>query len=215
MQPGELSKLLGTVSAPTLRRWGKTYARFLSPSANPPRGKPRRITEHDARVLSLVEALRGVGHDHSAILARLEAEQANHWENLPPLQGRSPSAAEPSDLPALRLQHQYLQQRNAEVDNQLSEIQARIPKLQEEVERARSQNNRLDQEGQQKIEALQTELQDAKMQAALLKVRLSEYSRGRGEPVNVAVIVTGAFALGVMLAMMLLVITATMLNAIR
>jgi len=226
MQPAELSRLLGNVSGPTLRRWGKTYARFLSPGANPPLGKPRRISDHDAGVLSLVAALRTARFDHEAIVARLEAEEADHWGNLPlllpgqklsdamPVAQASAHDAEPSGLPALRIQHQYLEQRNSEVSRQLSEAQARIPKLEEELERTRSRGNEGIQAWQQKIDALQTELQETKAQAALLKVQLSAYSLGREKPVNVAVLIAGGLTFGAALAVMLLLIVALVLNAV-
>jgi len=94
---------------------GKTYSRFLSPGANPPRGKLRRISERDAKVLVLVAALRDAGQDHNAIVVRLEAEEENNWENLPPLfQDRDSNAIpvahagtralESSELSALRTQ---------------------------------------------------------------------------------------------------------------
>lgn len=224
MQPSELSKLLGNVSAPTLRRWGKTYSRFLSPGANPPRGKPRSITEHDARVLSLIAALRDAGHDHNAIVARLEAEEANNWENLPPLSEdwnsndtmpvalAAARAAELSEATALRTQIQYLEQRNTELTSLLDEAQSRVMQLQGELERVRSESDGRFQERQQKLDALQTELQEARAQVALLEGKLSAYSLGRDKPVNVAVIVSGALAFGAVLVVILLVIVAIVLS---
>lgn len=224
MQPSELSKLLGNVSAPTLRRWGKTYSRFLSPGANPPRNKPRRISERDARVLALVAALRDAGHDHTAIVARLEAEEANNWRSLPPrFQSRDSSAlpiayagaraSKSSELPALRTQVQRLEQRNTELSRLLNEEQARIPKLEEEIEQVRSRNSERDLEQQQKLDMLQTELQDAKMQAALLEVKLSQYSLGRDKPANVAIIVSGAVVFSAAVVIILFIVAAIVLSA--
>lgn len=225
MQPSELSKLLGNVSAPTLRRWGKIYSRFLSPGANPPRGKPRRISERDARVLALVAALRDAGHDHSTIIDRLEAEEVTNWRNLPLLfQGQSVNdelraaysiarATESSELPALRARRQSLEQRNTELSRLLNETQARIPQLEEALERARNWNNERDQEHQQKLDTLQTELQDAKMRTALLEVRLSQYSLGRERPVNVAIIVSGAVVFSAAVVIILFIVAAIVLSS--
>lgn len=225
MQPAELSKLLGSVSAPTLRRWGKAYSRYLSPGASPPRGKPRSITERDARVLSLIAALRDAGHDHNAILARLDAEEANNWENLPPLPngwdgaGTMPvalaaaRAAEMSETSALRTQNQYLQQRNAEILEHLDRAQERVTLLQEELDRVRGDGEGRVLERQQKVDALHTELQAARSEVSLLEGKLSAYSLGRDKPVNVAVIVTGAVAFGAVLVVILLVVVAIVLNA--
>lgn len=220
MQPGELSKLLGNVSAPTLRRWGKTYSRFLSPGASPPRGKPRSITEHDARVLSLIAALRDAGQDHSSIVARLEAEEANDWENLPPLPNGWDStdtmpvslaaarAAELSENAALRTQIQYLEQRQTELGNLLEDARARVTQLQKELEQTRDEGK----EREQKNDALHRELQEARAQVALLEGKLSAYSLGRDKPVNVAVIVTSALAFGAVLVVILLVVVAIVLS---
>jgi len=220
MQPGELSKLLGNVSAPTLRRWGKTYSRFLSPGASPPRGKPRSITEHDARVLSLIAALRDAGQDHSSIVARLEAEEANDWENLPPLPNGWDSAdtmpvslaaaraAELSENAALRTQIQYLEQRQTELGNLLEDARAHVTELQKELEQTRDEGK----EREQKNDALHRELQEARAQVALLEGKLSAYSLGRDKPVNVAVIVTTALALGAVLVVILLIVVAIVLS---
>lgn len=224
MQPGELSKLLGNVSAPTLRRWGKTYSRFLSPGASPPRGKPRSITEHDARVLSLIAALRDAGQDHNAIIARLEAEEGNNWENLPPLPNGWDSAdtmpvslaaaraAELSEAAALRTQIQYLEQRKTELANLLDDALARLEHSQKELESVRNDSNQRVEERDQKIDALQREIQEARAEVALLNGKLSAYSLGRDKPVNVAVIVTSALAFGAVLVVILLVVVAIVLS---
>lgn len=224
MQPGDLAKLLGNVSAPTLRRWGKTYSRFLSSGANPPRGKPRHISKRDARVLALVAALRDAGHDHSTIIDRLEAEEATNWLNLPPLfQDRdsnsipvahaSARASESSELPALRTQVQCLEQCNTELSRLLNETQARIPQLQESLAQVRAQDDARKKEEQQKIDVLRTALQETRMQAALLEVRLSQYSLGRERPINVAIIVSGAVVFSAAVVIILFIVAAIVLSA--
>lgn len=224
MQPAELSKLLGSVSAPTLRRWGKTYSRYLSPGASPPRGKPRSITERDARVLSLIASLRDAGHDQNAILARLDAEEANNWENLPPLPngwdtaGTMPvalaaaRAAEMSETSALRTQNQYLQQRFAEVSEQRDRGLERITLLEAELNRLRGDSGERLLEEQQKVTTLQTELQAARSEVSLLEGLLSAYSLGRDKPVNIGVIIAGTLAIGMVLAVLLMAIVAIVLT---
>lgn len=60
------------ISVSTVRQWGKEYADFMSPLANPEKGKPRRYTDDDIAVLHTVNVLRAEFTPHEDIEHRLE-----------------------------------------------------------------------------------------------------------------------------------------------
>lgn len=84
MNPSTLAARLN-VNSDTVRRWASTYAVYLSPSANPTRGKSRSFTDHDARILLLVSTLRDSGFDHGDIDTRLKELHQDSWTGLPEL----------------------------------------------------------------------------------------------------------------------------------
>jgi len=62
-------------SGTTIRNYAAEFAEFLSPSATPPAGKPRRFTEEDLAVLSTVFVMRGQLAPPAAIIAALHDGQ--------------------------------------------------------------------------------------------------------------------------------------------
>lgn len=72
-QPSEVAKLLG-VSAFTVRRWCEWHSAYLSPSANPSPGRPRRLSAQDVEVMRHVAQLRTQGLTTVEINAQLEGK---------------------------------------------------------------------------------------------------------------------------------------------
>lgn len=72
---GEVSARLGLVdkNSNTLRGWTEEFKEFLSASANPAPGLPRRYTAHDMQVLSVVRDYRANHLSYEEIRDRLRA----------------------------------------------------------------------------------------------------------------------------------------------
>lgn len=92
---GEVSNQLG-VAAHQLRRWCKYHAAHLSPEANPAHpGIERRLTAHDASVLSSVRDMRAQGLTAALINVRLgesvvgEVVEASHAAQEGPQQAQA------------------------------------------------------------------------------------------------------------------------------
>lgn len=49
------------ISSETVRNWAKEFEVYLSPSANPPKGKYRKFTEEDLRVIALIARMKDDG----------------------------------------------------------------------------------------------------------------------------------------------------------
>ncbi|MEO8391474.1 MAG: MerR family transcriptional regulator [Chloroflexota bacterium] len=73
----------------TLRKYAQDYAPFLSPGASAGAGKHREYTDHDVRVLKLVNDMKIAKQTPEDIDVTLSSLQANDWERLPALDGNS------------------------------------------------------------------------------------------------------------------------------
>ena len=102
------------IPANTLRNWCRTYAEFLSPSANPPTGEERRLTLHDIETLRAVAALRANDLPPETIIARLRANPASITEGIPkPSASATDGPGDVADVPHVQTtaiaQHDALQ----------------------------------------------------------------------------------------------------------
>lgn len=230
MNPAELAKLVD-VSGDTLRRWTKEYSEFLSPSATPPKGQTRVMTEHDQRVLLLVSNLRNAGQNKRDIKDRLAAEQKNDWETLPAIPGdwgmpsvrmdvAASRASEMATVAALQTQLQHVTQ-------ELAQAQARVTKLEQELAEGRERERTLREENierehelldntrdvDEQRQAMQVELLEAKATVARLEgelkaetARLEAYGLGRGKPLNVGLLIVSAILFGALLVVVIFVV---------
>jgi DNA-binding transcriptional MerR regulator len=232
VNPAELAKLI-EVSGDTLRRWTREYRDYLSPSATPPKGQPRIMTEHDQRVMLLIRTLRNAGQDRDAIILTLQREQENGWSNLPPLPENwgtptiradvaASRASELATVAALQTQLQHVtkaledaQRRVASLEEALAEAAERERALREESiarERAlRDQAAEVERERQE----LQIRLLEAKGDVTRLEgdlkayaARLEAYSFGRERPIHIVYIVAGALLFGALLVALIFVIAS-------
>jgi DNA-binding transcriptional MerR regulator len=232
VNPAELAKLI-EVSGDTLRRWTREYRDFLSPSATPPKGQPRIMTEHDQRVLRMVKSLRDAGQDREAIIDTLHREQLNDWAGLPPAPDdwRSSSvsvdvaasrANEMATVAALQTQLQYVtqalevaQNRVASLEQALEEAAVRERQIRDDsMSRERSLNDRASDLDQQR-QALQISLLEAKADVTRLEgdlkaqaARLEAYSFGRERPIHIVYIVAGAVLFGAVVVTLIFVVAS-------
>ena len=72
---GEVAARLGLVdkNSNTLRSWAEEFGEFLSASANPPHGQPRRFTQRDVQILTAIRDYRAQHLSYDEIRARLHA----------------------------------------------------------------------------------------------------------------------------------------------
>src|SRR5438105_14333407 len=74
---GEVAARLGLVdkNSNTLRSWTEEFGEFLSASANPPHGQPRRFTQRDVQILTAIRDYRAHHLSYDEIGARLHAAE--------------------------------------------------------------------------------------------------------------------------------------------
>jgi DNA-binding transcriptional MerR regulator len=217
MRPTVLSRLLN-VSGQTLRRWTHDYAPFLSAGATPPKGRPRALSEHDVRVLTLVATLRNAGHEPDKIVERLEEEQAQNWAGLPDIPSEwaivgdtmpvAVAAAKAYDVAQITI----LQRDLEHAQRQLEVAQQRVVELEAENENLRTAQTATQAEFQQQLHAAQLELSQARGQVATLQARLSAYAiTGGDKPVPVALIVAVTAVAAVVVVVLVFVVARLLL----
>lgn len=201
----------------TLRRWASDFERFMSPGANPPSGHPRKLDEHDLRVLYLIAGLRDSGISLKDIEERLESDQAEDWANLPQLPFDlfdvttedgvvDPSkfqAYEMAQLAALQTQLQHVSAENRRLESELDTAHGRVKQLEDDLERLREELRASELESSEKrlgVEAEKQEIErrllEARADLARLEGQLQGYSFGRKAPVNVGILLLVAALIG-------------------
>src|SRR5438105_6543414 len=82
---GEVAARLGLVdkNSNTLRSWAEEFGAFLSTSANPLPGQPRRFTERDVQLLTAVREYRAHHLSYDEIRERLHAGEHDVTGPLP------------------------------------------------------------------------------------------------------------------------------------
>jgi DNA-binding transcriptional MerR regulator len=68
----------------TVKRWCEEFGQFLSPTAQPEKGRPRRFTEADIEVFALIVEMRAAGKMYEDIHAALSAGQRGTPPASPP-----------------------------------------------------------------------------------------------------------------------------------
>jgi DNA-binding transcriptional MerR regulator len=212
MQPKELAQLLG-VTSNTIRRWCDEFHRYLSPTASPPKGKPRILAPHDQRVLHYVAGARDSGNPIETIQARLDAMQDNDWADLPdvPVEWgqRNETVAAPV---AARVTHDAaqiaaLQRDLAHTQQQLQVATERADQLQMELDSLRDEKDA----DQAKIHALELDLAKVQGEVQTLRARLSSYALTGDRPLPLVVLVGVTAAVVVVLVIVLLVVVRLVL----
>ncbi len=232
MNPAELAKKID-VSGDTLRRWTKEYRDFLSPSATPPKGQPRIMSEHDQRVLHMVKSLRDAGQDREAIITTLHREQEDGWAGLPSVPDGWQSPAIRADVAASRATElatvAALQTQLQHVTRALEDAQRRVMTLEQSLEQAAERERQLRDDSvareralnehaaeiDQQRQVLQVSLLEAKADVTRLEgdlkaqsARLEAYSFGRERPIHIVYIVAGALLFGALLVAIIFVVAS-------
>jgi DNA-binding transcriptional MerR regulator len=159
----------------TIRAWAEEFVRYLSPTANPGKGRGRSFTLEDMQVLSLVAEMKDRGATYEDIHAALQAGQ----------RGDSPSLSD-SDMKLLKATEG---EKRAAIEIQA--LQQHIVDLKERLNRAELKAAEADEMRQElvrsetKREMLQSQLDISTGQIAALQEEVrklsSELSREIGE----------------------------------
>ena len=160
----------------TIRAWATEFAEYLSPTANPGKGKGRAFSFEDLSVFALIADMKDRNHSFEEIHAALKSGQ----------RGEPPTFSE-NDLKVLKategekrasFEIQALQQHVADLQHRLNqaEIQAaEANSLREELAKSATKIEMLNEtktDLQQRLDAAQKQIADLNRQLG------SEYSRG-------------------------------------
>jgi DNA-binding transcriptional MerR regulator len=163
------------VSKETVRTWSETFADYLSPLANPGRGRARRFNDDDMAVFQLVADLKDAGQTYA------EVEEAL----------RQGERGSPPDLAPGDLQSLITSETEKRLMLQLETLQKQLVQAYQERDRALAETERLRQTQLEnagfraKIEALELQLEEAKKtgMAQMEEIKTLQESLGqlRGE----------------------------------
>ncbi len=119
----------------TIRNWAKEFAEFLSPMANPQKGRSRTFTEDDMRVFDLVAKLKDEGKQYVDIHTSLKSGQRGDLPVVSPDELRALTVGQIERRLSLEIQH--LKGDLAEAREQLKElvdVKAHNARLEERIE---------------------------------------------------------------------------------
>lgn len=199
---------MGT-SSNTIRRWIAEFHAYLTPTAHPPKGKPRVLAPHDQRVLHYVNAARNGGQPVETIHARLSAMQSDEWEGLPEIPPEWDQRGDTITVPAAAsraydMAQLAVLQKDLEYTRQALEAATeRAESLLAELEAVRADKGASDS----RIHALELELSTARGEVDTLRARLAGYALAGDRPLPLAVIIlVTALAVAALVIVLLVVV---------
>lgn len=139
------------ISRTTLAEWCKTFAPYLSATANPPKGAHRRYTDEDMGVFSLVHRLKRSGFTNDEISATLASGQRD----------TIPEGAANTTPIAVTGQVRALQNRVSELEDFLNQLRTERDEARGELRRANSE-----------IDALKVEIRSLYREIARLEAKV-------------------------------------------
>ena len=141
------------ISRTTLAEWCKTFAPYLSATANPPKGAHRRYTDDDMGVFSLVHRLKRSGLTNEEISATLATGQRDIMPE---------DAAEMTPV-AVSGQVRALQNRVSELENFLNGLRTERDEARGELKRANTE-----------IDSLKTEIRSLYREISRLEAKAED-----------------------------------------
>ncbi len=161
--------LIYNVSTETIRNWAEEFERYLSPTANPGKGRHRNFTAEDMGVLSLIAQMKNDGSTFEDIHASLNAG----------------SRGEPPTLKAAEIQAMVVSEQEKRLTLEVEYLQRILADLSEKAKDAeiiKEENIKLKAEVEHKNERMQellAELKEARGQVQELSKQVGEsYVRG-------------------------------------
>jgi DNA-binding transcriptional MerR regulator len=216
MQPKEIAVFLG-VTSNTIRRWCDEFHIYMTPTANPPKGKVRVLNPHDVRILHYIGISRDMGQTVEEIAARLDTMKADDWRDLPeiPPEWEHPGETMAVSVAAARAydvaQFAVMQKELEHAQNQLVIAQGRVSSLETELNALQADSGAKDS----RIHALELELGQARGEVNALKTQVDSftlaYGLGRDKPLPIAAIILAALLIGALLVIVSMVIARVIL----
>jgi DNA-binding transcriptional MerR regulator len=164
------------VARETIRNWADEFAEYLSPIANPGRGKRRMYSYEDLTVISLVAELKKQGMTYADIHVSLKNGQRGQPPALPPEDVQALVVGKQERQ--LELGVEYLQQSVIQLQRQLEQAQEEVVALRE----VKTDNIRLTillEEREKQVEELKAQLAAAQEEnKQLLRDSGREFARG-------------------------------------
>lgn len=167
------------VSLETIRNWAYEFAEYLSPTANPGKGKHRLYSPDDLAVFGLVDDLKKQGRTYSDIHVTLKSGQRGYPPNLDPNEVQAIVVNEQEKR--LSVEVEVLQRTCLQLQKQLDEAETKV----REAEEVRATNIRLEtlvETQQQRVNELKEQLDKAQGRIEqLLEESGKQYAKGMME----------------------------------
>ena len=127
MKPHQVAHILD-IGVSTVRAWSSQFAEFMSPSAQGGDGRYRDFTDHDVRVLHLINTMKRRSIPPEELHMSLSRLQADDWRDLPYLSEAPPTSAAVPVVPeaALTTQQALLLREIGDLRERVNELQARL-----------------------------------------------------------------------------------------
>ncbi len=213
------------VTPGTFRNWTITFAPFLSPLANPAKGKKRILSDHDLRVLYFVSTLRDTGLGLSDISDRLKDLQRNDWVGLTdlPVEWADPgesvsvgvAVSKAYDVAQIAVLQRDLEYTRIELETAKSVLQAaqeRVAALESEIGALQTAQVTAQSDLQQQLYAAQLEAEKHRGEVAALQAKLSAYAiTGGDRPIPVALIIAVSALAALMAVLVVLIVVRLVL----
>lgn len=140
---GDITQQFG-VSRQTISNWCREFARFLSPTANPPIGAQRRFTDDDLKVFAVVHRQKRSGLTYEEISAALASGERED----PPLDIVTAANGAMERLQqrmiSLEIQLRDTERQSAEKDGTIAELRRQLEDTRRELQAAHKLIGRLE-----------------------------------------------------------------------
>ncbi len=156
-------RLLHDISAETVRNWCEEFSNYLSPTANPGKGKHRNFTDDDMRVLDLVAQMKNQGLTYEQVHASLQNGDRGNLPQLPANEMHDLVVAE--EKGHLTFELEATQRALRIITQERDTLQEKYRTLQEEVQPVKDTNIRLEtrlEDLNSRMSSLEDELRTAR-----------------------------------------------------
>lgn len=177
-------QLLFKVSNETVRLWSEEFAKYLSPTANPGKGKHRHFTEADLQVFALVSEMKAEGSTYADIHLSLANNSRGEVPALPVSEVRSLAPSQQSLMLAIQIEElteevEKLRQEKEEAEASLSAMKEENIRLMTRAEQAEAHSKQIEEMTAKRVQELTEQLEKAQARALELSERVGrEYAQG-------------------------------------
>lgn len=164
------------VSLETIRNWAYEFSQYLSPTANPGKGKHRMYSQDDLDVFALANELKKQGMTYADIHVALQNGQRGYPPNLAPDEVQAIVVNEQERR--LSTEIEVLQRTVVQLKRELDEAEAKVKRA-DEIWAANIRLETLTTTQQQRIDELKEQLDKARERIEkLLEESGKQYARG-------------------------------------